>query len=76
MSLFDLSDHVAIVTGGNGGIGLGMAEGLAAAGATVVLAGRNAKKGEAAVRRIAQAGGEAEFTDRCDERNVLPCADR
>src|SRR6266478_4418995 len=62
MSLFDLSDHVAIVTGGNGGIGLGMAEGLASAGAIVVLAGRNAKKGEAAVRRIAQAGGEAEFT--------------
>jgi 2-deoxy-D-gluconate 3-dehydrogenase len=46
MSLFDLSDRVAIVTGGNGGIGLGMAEGLASAGATVVLAGRNAKKGE------------------------------
>ena len=63
MSLFDLSDHVAIVTGGNGGIGLGMAEGLASAGATVVLAGRNAKKGEAAVRRIAQAGGEAEFSE-------------
>jgi 2-dehydro-3-deoxy-D-gluconate 5-dehydrogenase len=63
MSLFDLSDRVAIVTGGNGGIGLGMAEGLASAGAIVVLAGRNAKKGEAAVRRIAQAGGEAEFTE-------------
>jgi len=62
MSLFDLSDRVAIVTGGNGGIGLGMAEGLASAGATVVLAGRNAKKGEAAVRGIAQAGGEAEFS--------------
>jgi 2-deoxy-D-gluconate 3-dehydrogenase len=38
MSLFDLSDRVAIVTGGNSGIGLGMAEGLASAGATVVLA--------------------------------------
>jgi 2-deoxy-D-gluconate 3-dehydrogenase len=63
MSLFDLSDRVAIVTGGNGGIGLGMAEGLASAGATVVLAGRNAKKGETAVRRIAQASGEAEFTE-------------
>ena len=57
MSLFDLSDRVAIVTGGNGGIGLGMTEGLASAGATVVLAGRNAKKGETAVRRITQAGG-------------------
>jgi 2-dehydro-3-deoxy-D-gluconate 5-dehydrogenase len=63
MSLFDLSGRVAIVTGGNGGIGLGMAEGLASAGAVVVLAGRNVKKGETAVRRIAQAGGEAEFTE-------------
>src|SRR5215831_16638362 len=61
MSLFDLSGRVAIVTGGNGGIGLGMAEGLASAGAVVVLAGRNADKGEAAVQRIAQAGGKAEF---------------
>src|SRR5215469_7934723 len=63
MSLFDLSHRVAIVTGGNGGIGLGLAEGLASAGATVVLAGRNAKKGETAVQRIAQAGGQAEFTE-------------
>jgi NAD(P)-dependent dehydrogenase (short-subunit alcohol dehydrogenase family) len=42
MALFDLTGRVAIVTGGNGGIGLGMARGLAAAGATVVLAARNA----------------------------------
>ena len=63
MSLFDLSHRIAIVTGGNGGIGLGLAEGLASAGATVVLAGRNAKKGEIAVQRIAQAGGQAEFTE-------------
>src|SRR5262245_4198334 len=61
MRLFDLSGRVAIVTGGNGGIGLGMAEGLASAGAIVVLAGRNAKKGETAVQRIARAGGDAEF---------------
>ena len=54
MNLFDLSGRVAIVTGGNGGIGLGMAEGLAAAGATVVLAGRNATKG--AARREADQG--------------------
>ena len=63
MSLFDLTGRVAIVTGGNGGIGLGMAEGLAAAGATVVLAGRNAKKAEAAVKGIADAGGKAEFAE-------------
>src|SRR5215510_14796063 len=63
MSLFDLSGRIAIVTGGNGGIGLGMAEGLASAGAIVVIAGRNAKKGETAVQRIAQASGEAEFAE-------------
>jgi len=63
MSLFNLSGRVAIVTGGNGGIGLGMAQGLASAGAIVVLAGRNANKGEAAVQGIAQAGGKAEFAE-------------
>ena len=40
--MFDLEGRVAIVTGGNGGIGLGMARGLATAGARVVIAGRNA----------------------------------
>ena len=40
----DLKGRVAIVTGGNGGIGLGMARGLAMAGARVVVAGRNAQK--------------------------------
>src|SRR5436853_449691 len=63
MSLFDLSGRVAVVTGGNGGIGLGMAEGLAGAGATVVLAGRNASKGAAAVKQITSAGGKAAFAD-------------
>ena len=42
--MFDLTGKVALITGGNGGIGLGMAGGLAQAGATVVLAGRNAQK--------------------------------
>ena len=41
MQLFDLTGRVAVVTGGNGGIGLGMARGLAGAGATVVVAARN-----------------------------------
>ena len=52
MSLFDLTGKVAIVTGGNGGIGLGMAKGLADAGATVVLSGRNVAKGEAAAKGL------------------------
>ena len=50
MKPFDLSGRVAIVTGGNGGIGLGMARGLAAAGAKVVVAGRNAQKSAAAAK--------------------------
>ena len=52
MKLFDLSGRVAIVTGGNGGIGLGMAKGMAAAGATIVVAGRDAAKNASAVKEI------------------------
>ena len=58
MNLFDLTGKVAIVTGGNGGIGLGMARGLAGAGATVVIAGRNAAKAEKAVKEL---GGKTVF---------------
>ena len=57
--LFDLNGKVAVVTGGNGGIGLGMATGLAAAGATVVIAGRNSEKNAAAVAQLLAAGGKA-----------------
>ena len=52
MTMFDLTGRVAIVTGGNGGIGLGIAGGLIAAGAAVLLAGRNAKKGAAAAQGL------------------------
>ncbi len=58
-SLFDLSGRVAIVTGGNGGIGLGMARGLAEAGAAVAIVGRNAAKSDAAVAELMQRGGKA-----------------
>ena len=50
--MFDLNGKVAVVTGGNGGIGLGMARGLASAGARVVIAGRNQQKSEAAVAEL------------------------
>src|SRR6478672_9550475 len=56
MKLFDLSGRVAIVTGGNGGIGLGMAKGLAAAGAAVVVAARNREKAEGAVTELTVLG--------------------
>ncbi|MGQ3301035.1 glucose 1-dehydrogenase [Reyranella sp.] len=59
MELFDLSGRVAIVTGGNGGIGLGMALGLARAGATVVVAGRDASKNAAALSELQATGANA-----------------
>ena len=54
--MFDLQGKVAIVTGGNGGIGLGMAHGLAAAGARVVVAAHNRDKSHAAVAELDRLG--------------------
>src|ERR1700710_1397580 len=56
---FDLTGRVAIVTGGNGGIGLGMARGLAQAGAAIAIVGRNATKSDAAVTELKQRGAKA-----------------
>ena len=50
--MFDLSGRVALVTGGNGGIGLGMAKGLAANGARLAVTGRNAAKNAAATAEL------------------------
>src|ERR1051326_2032986 len=61
MSLFDLSGRVAIVTGGNGGIGLGMAKGLAAAGAAVIVAARNREKSDRAVAELTTLGARSAF---------------
>ena len=57
--MFDLRGKAALVTGGNGGIGLGMALGLARAGASVAIAGRNADKNAAALSRLEKVGGKA-----------------
>jgi 2-deoxy-D-gluconate 3-dehydrogenase len=54
-----LKGRVAVVTGGNGVSGLGMARGLAAAGAAVVVSGRNAEKSRGAVAELAQLGAAA-----------------
>jgi 2-deoxy-D-gluconate 3-dehydrogenase len=54
--LFDLHGKVAIVTGGNGGIGLGIARGLGQAGAAVAIAGRNEDKTRAAVADLESCG--------------------
>lgn len=59
MQIFDLSGHVAVVTGGNAGLGLAMAKGLVKAGAKVAIWGRNAEKNVQAVADLEAMGGEA-----------------
>jgi 2-deoxy-D-gluconate 3-dehydrogenase len=59
MKLFDLSGRVAVVTGGNSGIGLAMAQGLATAGASIVIAGRRADRNADAVKSLAALGARA-----------------
>jgi 2-deoxy-D-gluconate 3-dehydrogenase len=70
--MFDLKGRVGLVTGGNGGIGLGLARGLAKAGAAVMVAGRNAEKNAAAVAELRALGAEAFATivDVTDEASV------
>lgn len=69
MNPFDLKGKTALVTGGNGGIGLGMAQGLAAAGARVAIAGRDAGKNASAVKAL---GGDA-FSLRCELTDEKAC---
>ncbi|MGB3864424.1 MAG: SDR family oxidoreductase [Xanthobacteraceae bacterium] len=60
MSLFDLSGRVAVITGGNGGIGLGIAQALAQAGCNVSIWGRNTDKNKAAAASMTGAKGEVD----------------
>jgi 2-deoxy-D-gluconate 3-dehydrogenase len=61
MKLFDLTGRVALVTGGNGGLGLAMAQGMAACGADIVLSGRNKAKAKEALDTFAAYGHKAVF---------------
>jgi len=80
-SPFDLGGKVAIVTGGNGGIGLGMARGLAEAGADIAIVGRNDAKSAAAVAELKQAGAKAisitaDVTDNAAVTDMVECVRR
>ncbi|HET7364415.1 MAG TPA: glucose 1-dehydrogenase [Burkholderiales bacterium] len=78
MDLFDLRGKSALVTGGNGGIGLGMAQGLARAGAQVAVAGRDQRKNAAALKELG--GGAialaADVADECACRAMVDEAAR
>jgi NAD(P)-dependent dehydrogenase (short-subunit alcohol dehydrogenase family) len=76
-NIFDLTGRVAIVTGGNGGIGLGMAQALARAGCNVSIWGRNAEKNAAAVAGLKDTPGqvEARICDVTDRASVQAAMD-
>jgi NAD(P)-dependent dehydrogenase (short-subunit alcohol dehydrogenase family) len=65
MSIFDLSGRVAVVTGGNSGIGLGIAQALASSGCNVSIWGRNPEKNKAAAASMAKGPGKVD-TRICD----------
>lgn len=66
MNIFDLSGRVAVITGGNGGLGLGMARGLIKTGANVAIWARNQTKNDAAVAELRALGGGEVIALCCD----------
>jgi NAD(P)-dependent dehydrogenase (short-subunit alcohol dehydrogenase family) len=77
MSLFDLSEEIAVVIGATGVLGGAIAQGLADAGAKVAVVGRNRERGEDRVRAITASGGKAEFApgDASDKCSLEECFD-
>jgi 2-deoxy-D-gluconate 3-dehydrogenase len=74
MTMFDLTGRVAVITGGNTGIGFGIAAGFAQAGAAVVVAGRRAEKNAEAVAALDQGGAKA-LAITVDVRDEQACRD-
>ncbi len=72
--MFDLDGHVAIVTGGNGGVGLAFARGLVKCGASVAIWGRNPDKNAAALAELRALGGNVEAFS-CDVTDEAQIAD-
>ena len=68
---FDLTGKVALVTGGNGGIGLGMAEALAESGADVCIWGRNEEKNQVAEQKL-KSFGRRVLALKCDVSDKEP----
>ena len=74
MNMFDLRGRVAVVTGGNGGIGLGIAQALASAGCNVSIWGRNAQKNKVAAATMAAGPGKVD-TRVCDVTDPASVSD-
>ena len=79
--MFDLAGNVAVVTGGNGGIGRGIALGLAEAGAAIAILARNEEKSRAVVGEIEKLGAKAawfplDVTKRADLEPAMAAAEK